>query len=85
MKCKIQWFLVYSLDCWASLVTQQLRIGLPMPANAGEVSSISASGRSPGEGNSNLIQYAWEENPVDRGAWLATVLGVIKSRTQLSD
>ena len=66
-------------------MTQQLRIGLPMPANAGEVSSISASGRSPGEGNSNLIQYAWEENPVDRGAWLATVLGVIKSRTQLSD
>ena len=56
-----------------------------MPANAGDVSSISGSGRSPGEGNGNLLQYAWEENPVDRGAWLATVLVVIKSRTQLSD
>ena len=54
-----------------------------MPANAGDLSSISRSGRSPGEGNGNLLQYAWVENPVDKGAWLATVHGVIKSQTQL--
>ena len=40
---------------------------------------------SPGEGNGNLLQYSCLENPMDRGAWGATVHGVAKSRTQLSD
>ena len=53
--------------------------------NAGNASSISGSGRSPGEGNSNPLQYFWLENPMDRGAWQATVHGVAKSRTRLSD
>ena len=70
---------------WGLLGFQVVLVVNNPPANAGDVSSISGSGRSPGEGNGNLLQYAWEENPVDRGAWLATVLGVIKSRTQLSD
>ena len=41
--------------------------------------------RFPGEGNGNLLQCSCLENPKDRGAWQATLHGVIKSRTQLSD
>ena len=40
---------------------------------------------SPGEGNDNPLQYSWLENPMDRGAWQATVLGVTKTWTWLSD
>ena len=39
----------------------------------------------PGEGNGNPLQYSCLENPMDGGAWLATVHGVAKSRTRLSD
>ena len=46
--------------------------------------SIPGSGRSPGGGNSNPLQYSYLENPMDRGAWQATVPRVKKSRTQLS-
>ena len=53
--------------------------------NAGDLGSIPGSGRSPGEGNGNLLQYSCLENPMDRGAWWATVHGVAKSRTRLSD
>jgi len=69
------------------------------PANAGDIRDtglISGSGRSPGRGHSNPnvlvsfslygiypFQYSCLENPMDRGAWLATVHGVAKSRTQL--
>ena len=52
--------------------------------NAGEVSSIPGSGRSPEEGHGNPLQYSCLENPMDRGAWWATVQGAAKSRTQLS-
>jgi len=38
-----------------------------------------------GEGNSNPLQYSCLENPMDQGAWWATVHGVAKSRTRLSD
>ena len=41
--------------------------------NAGELGSIPGLGRSPGGGNSNTLQYPCLENPVDRGAWKATV------------
>ena len=57
------------------------------PANAGEpgnTGSIPESGRSPGAGNGNLLQYLHLENPIDRGAWWATAHGVAMSRTQLS-
>ena len=47
-----------------------------------EAGSIPGSGRSPGEGLSNPLQYSCLENPMDRGAWQATVHGVAKSRTQ---
>ena len=42
-----------------------------LPANAGDTGSIPGSGRSPGEGNDNPLQYYCLENPMDRGAWLA--------------
>ena len=47
-----------------------------LPANAGDTGSIPGSGRLPGEGNGNPLQYYCLENPVDRGAWWATVHGV---------
>ena len=46
--------------------------------------SVPGSGRSPGEENSNPLQYFCLENPKDSGAWQATVRGVEKSQTQLS-
>ena len=51
----------------------------------GDPASIPGLGRSPGEGNGNPLQYPCLENPTDRGAWYATVCGVTKSRTRLSD
>ena len=45
----------------------------------------SKSERSPGEGNGNPLQYSWLEDPMDRGAWWATVHGVAKSQTWLSN
>ena len=53
--------------------------------NAGDPGSIPGLGRSPGEGNGNSLQYSCLGNPMDRGAWWATVHRVAKSRTQLSD
>ena len=53
--------------------------------NAGDPGLISGSGRSPGEGNGNPLQYSCLENPMDGGAWWATVHGVAKSQTGLSD
>ena len=53
--------------------------------NAGDPGSIPGSGRSPGEGNGNPLQYSCLENSMDRGAWQATVHGVTKSWTRLSD
>ena len=55
------------------------------PANAGDVGSIPGSGRSPGVGNGNPLQYSCLKNPMGRGAWQTTVLGVAKSWTQLRD
>ena len=53
--------------------------------NAGDLGSIPGSGRSPGEGNGNPLQHSYLENPMDGGAWWASVHGVAKSRTRLSD
>ena len=53
--------------------------------NEGDPGSIPGSGRSPGEGNNIPLQYSYLENSVDRGAWWATVHGVAKNQTQLSD
>ena len=58
------------------------------PVNADDtrdVGSIPWSGRSTGGGNGNPVQYSCLENPMDRGAWQATVHGVVKSQTRLSN
>ena len=57
------------------------------PANAGDVrdaDSIPGLGRSSGVGNVNLLQYSCLENPMDSGAWWATIHRAVKSQTQLS-
>ena len=54
-------------------------------ANAGAAGSIPGSGVSPGGGNGNPLQYYCPENPMDRGAWCATVPAVAKSQTLLSN
>ena len=53
--------------------------------DAGDMGSIPGLGISPGGGHGNPLQYSCLENPVDRGAWRATVCGVTKSQTRLSD
>ena len=55
--------------------------GKESDCNARDVGLIPGSGRSPGEGNGNPLQYSGLENPVDRGAWRATVHGVPESDT----
>ena len=52
---------------------------------AGNPGSIPGSGRTPGEGNGNPLQYSCLENFMDGGAWWARVHGVAKSQTQLSN
>ena len=55
-----------------------------LPASVGDIrdlGSIPGSGRSRGGGNGNLLLYSCLENTVDRGAWWATVHGVVKSQT----
>ena len=49
-----------------------------LPANTGDVGLIPGSGRSPGLGNGNPLQYSGQRNPMDRGAWWTTVCGVAK-------
>ena len=75
-------------------IYQQIALDLIFPGgsdgeesacNAADPGLIPGSGRSPGEGNGNLLQYSFLENPMNRGAWWATVHGVTKSQTCLSD
>ena len=67
---------------WTSLVAQTIKASA---YNAGDPGLIPGSGRSPGEGNGNPVQYSCLENPMDGGAWWAAVNGVAKSQTRLSD
>ena len=53
--------------------------------NAGDLGLLPGSRRSPGEGNGHLLQYCCLDNPIDGGAWWATIYRVTKSRTRLSD
>ena len=59
--------------------------GKESACNVGDLGSIPGSERSPGEGNGNPLQYSCLENSVGTGAWWATVFGVTKSWTGLSD
>ena len=54
-------------------------------ANAGDMDSIPGLGITPGGGNCNPLQYSYLENPTGRGAWWATVHGIVKEWIQLSD
>ena len=54
-------------------------------ASEGDLGSVPGSGRFPGEGKSNPLQHSCLGNPMDRGAWWATVHGVAESQTRLSD
>ena len=60
-------------------------VGKEAACEAGDQSLIPGSGRSPGEGNGNPLQYYCLANPMDREAWQATVHGVAKSWIRLSD
>ena len=53
--------------------------------DAGDLGSTPGSGRSPGEGNGSPLQYSCLENPVNRGAWWATVHRISKSWTRLNN
>ena len=59
--------------------------GKASACNVGDLGSIPGLGRSLGEGNGNPLQYSCLENPTDGGAWQATVHGVTKSQTRLSN
>ena len=71
------------LNSPSSLTTFQVSVvtcGFPggsaiknLPANAGDAGSIRGSGKSPGEGNGNPLQYSCLRNPMDKGSWWATV------------
>ena len=56
-----------------------------LPANAGDMSSVLGSGRSPGDGNGNPLQYSCLGNPMDKEAWWATVHEVAKELDTLSN
>ena len=78
--------LLACLSCSSSWCRGSLGSEVKVSAcNAGDLGSIRGSGRSPGEGNGNPLQYSCLENPMDGGAWWATVHGVSDSRTRLSD
>ena len=53
-------------------------VGKEFACNAGDLGSLPGSGKSSGEGNGNPLQYSCLENPMDRGAWWATVHGVAR-------
>ena len=82
-----------SLLPWLAALIKQ-NIGFPdgsahkeSTCNAGDsedTGSVPGWGRSPGEGNGNLLQYSCLENPIDRGTWLVTVHGVTKRQTWLN-
>ena len=82
-----------SIEIFVSLCTLNVAFQVALmvknpPANAGgirDASSIPGSGRFPGKGHGNSLQYSCLENSVDRGAWKATVFGVPKSDVHLSN
>ena len=87
-RIKIGLFFFSLLNCKSSLYilreSPNSSVGKETACSAGDLGSIPGSGRSPGKGNVNTLQYSCLENPMDRGAWQATVHGVARSRIQLS-
>ena len=72
----MRFFKYIGLPQWLSNKESTRNLG-----DAGDMGSIPGSGRSPGEGNGNSLQYSCPENPIDGGAWQALVHGVAKSQT----
>ena len=68
----------------ASQVVLVVRNPPAKEGDAGDVGSVPGSGRSPGEGNGNPLQYSFLGNPMDRGAWQATVHGTTKESDMTS-
>ena len=64
--------------------SQVVRVVKNPPASAGDMHSTSGSGKSPGEGKGNILQYSCLEKPTDRGAWRATGHVAIKNLMRLS-
>ena len=75
----------YLRDAFWSLGFPSSSDGKASICNAGDLGSIPGLGRSPGEGNGYPLYYSGLENSMDRGSWWATVHGVVKRRTWLSD
>ena len=78
--------LVNILNPTSVLILQVALVIKNLPANAGDVrdtGSTPASGRSPERGHGNSLQYSCLENPMERGAWRATVHGIAQSWTQM--
>ena len=82
--CKLTLLWYLSSNIYMHQVSQVVLVVKNPPANAGDVrvmGSIPGLERSPGGGHGNPLQYSHLENPMDRGAWRATVHRVEKSRT----
>ena len=77
--CPIDFYLVWPMEFGQLRCLAGLSWGLSSKestCNAGNMGSIPAAGRYPGKGNGNPLQYSWLGNPMDRGAWQATICGV---------
>ena len=71
------YFILFFIGVWASLIAQSVK---NLPAMQETWGSIPVSGRCPAEGNGNPLQYSCLRNPMDKGAWWATVHGVQRVR-----
>ena len=81
-------FLMILSTCIPSRASQVALVVKNPPANAGDVRDlglIAGSGRAPGAGNGNPLEYSCLKNPMDRGAWWTTVQWVTKRQTRLSN
>ena len=79
-KYKMQWCVFWGFPWWLSSKESACNAGA-----TGDADSIPRPGRSPEEGHGNPLHYSCLENPMDRGAWQATIRGVTKRWTQLND
>ena len=85
-KVKHHLFYHHQVNISLEAAPQEALVVENLPARAGgirDVGFIPGSGRCPGRGNSNSLQYSFLENPMDRGAWRPTVHGAAKSWAQL--
>ena len=71
-------FHLFDIISWSTSGSPPSLVGKEPACNAGDLGSLPGTGRSPGEGNSNPLQYSCLENPMDRGAWCTIVHGVTR-------